>query len=382
MPSIRAAAVDARRVAYRFPMVLVSGVVAATVGSIIIHSSDSVSEPLLAAWVSAALGLALFTALAVFSERVGSRRLGVVLAVVGALALVAFGFAWYHWSDPIRFRRYAQVSIGLHLMVAFLPYLRFGESNGFWQYNRSLFLRFLTAALYSSVLYVGLAVALLAIDKLFHVKISGTVYGRLWLWIAFVFNTWFFLGGVPEDLPALEHRREYPRALKVFSQFILIPLVVIYLGILTAYLVRILITGQWPSGWIGYLVSSVAAVGILSLLLVHPIREAPENRWVGTYTRWFYVAMLPAIGMLLVAIWKRVSQYGGTERTATSSPSSRCGSPRSRCYLSSAAEPIYVGSRSRYAFWHLSRHADRSAPTPCPGGARLIACSTCSRPTG
>jgi len=91
------------------------------------------------------------------------------------------------------------------------------------------------------------------------------------------------------------------------------PLVVIYLLILTTYLVRILITGQWPSGWIGYLVSSVAAVGILSLLLVHPIREQGENRWVGTYARWFYVALLPSIGMLLVAIGKRIQQYGITE---------------------------------------------------------------------
>ena len=200
-------------------------------------------------------------------------------------------------------------------MVAFLPYARLGESDGFWQqYNRTLFLRFLTAALYSSVLYIEpLGRRCSRSTSYFISRFRAAPTRRLWLWISFVFNTWFFLGGVPEDLPTLEHRREYPRALKVFSQFILIPLVVIYLAILTAYLVRIFITGQWPSGWIGYLVSSVAAVGILSLLLVHPIREAPENRWVGTYTRWFYVAMLPAIGMLLVAIWKRVSQYGVTE---------------------------------------------------------------------
>jgi Domain of unknown function (DUF4153) len=313
MPSIRAAAADARRVALRFPVVLGCGFVAAIIGSIIVSSWDAASEVLVAVGISATLGLALFTAAAVFAERVRSERLGWVLALLGTLGLIAFGFAWYHWSDPIRFRRYAQMSIGLHLLVAFIPYLKPGESNGFWQYNRSLFLRFLTAALYSSVLYIGLAVALAAINKLFQVKIPGSAYGRLWVWIAFVFNTWFFLGGVPEDLPALDHRRDYPRGLKVFTQFILLPLVVVYLAILTAYLVRVVFTGQWPSGWIGWLVSSVAAVGILSLLLVHPIREAQENRWVATFTRWFYVAMLPAIGMLLVAIGKRVSQYGITE---------------------------------------------------------------------
>jgi hypothetical protein len=39
-----------------------------------------------------------------------------------------------------------------------------------------------------------------------------------------------------------------------------------------------------------------------------------EHRWVRTYTRGFYVALLPAIVMLWLAIGKRVAQYGVTER--------------------------------------------------------------------
>jgi hypothetical protein len=52
---------------------------------------------------------------------------------------------------------------------------------------------------------------------------------------------------------------------------------------------------------------------MLSLLLVHPIQDRPENRWVRTYARGFYIALLPSIAMLLLAIWKRVEQYGITE---------------------------------------------------------------------
>ena len=69
-----------------------------------------------------------------------------------------------------------------------------------------------------------------------------------------------------------------------------------------------------PSGWIGYLVSSVAALGILSLLLVHPIKERKENGWIRTYGRWFYLALVPSIVMLLLAIWQRIAQYGITEK--------------------------------------------------------------------
>jgi hypothetical protein len=122
------------------------------------------------------------------------------------------------------------------------------------------------------------------------------------------------VGGVPERLETLEQRTDYPEGLKVFAQYILAPIVVVYLVILTMYLGKVLITQEWPSGWIGWLVSSVAAAGIFSLLLVYPIAERAENRWVKTYGRGFYVVLLPSIVMLWLAIWKRIDQYGVTER--------------------------------------------------------------------
>jgi hypothetical protein len=76
---------------------------------------------------------------------------------------------------------------------------------------------------------------------------------------------------------------------------------------------KIAATRVWPSGWIGYLVSSVSVVGILSLLLVFPIQERAENRWVRSYAQWFYIVLLPSVAMLLLAIFKRIGQYGITE---------------------------------------------------------------------
>lgn len=213
----------------------------------------------------------------------------------------------------VRALRYAQLSLGAHLLVAFVPFVRTGELNGFWQYNRTLFLRVLITGIYSAVLFAGLSIALVAIEQLFGVDWYHEVYLDLFLTIAFIFTTWFFAGGVPRDVGELEFLDDYPRGLKVFAQFVLIPLVTIYLTILTAYFVKVVITTEWPSGWIGWLVSSVSVVGILSILLTHPIRGREENRWIATYGRGFWLVMLPAIVMLLLAIWKRIAQYGVTE---------------------------------------------------------------------
>ncbi len=140
-----------------------------------------------------------------------------------------------------------------------------------------------------------------------------SLYARLWLVNLFVVTTWIFLTDVPRDLTSLVDDTSYPRVLKLFAQYILTPLVFIYLLILLAYLVKIVIGGEWPSGWIGWLVTSVAITGLLGFLLVHPLRDDPEEGWIRTYTRWVFIGLIPAAVVLLVAFWKRVLPYGLTE---------------------------------------------------------------------
>lgn len=295
----------------RFPVLLVTALVAAGAGMAAVDDAGA-DDPLLRIFLVAGLGLPLLFALALFSER--RHYPPWVWQIVGLLVLGMFFIAWPGWLGPVQGMRYLQFSLGFHLLAAFLPYLAVTERNGFWQYNRTLFLRFLTASVFSAVLFVGLVIALLAVDNLLGVDIDEENYLRLWLLIAFVFNTWFFLGGIPRDLAPLEQLQDYPKGLKIFSQYILTPIVALYLVILTIYLARILVTRTWPSGWIGYLVSSVAVAGILAFLLVHPIGERTENRWIATFSRGFFVLLFPSIAMLLLAIWQRIGQYGITEK--------------------------------------------------------------------
>jgi hypothetical protein len=270
------------------------------------------------AWARAALvialGLPLSFALTLFGELHGWSFGRTTLAMLtGAALLLAFFFAWPGLDQKHDAIRYFQFSAALHLAVAFLPFVGMPENAGFWQYNRRLFLSFLRAVVFSAVLFAGLSVALAALDKLFGLDVPHDTYLRLWFIIAFVGNTWIFLAGIPEDIAALASDREYPRALEIFTQYVLTPLVAVYLLILLAYLVKIIVTRDWPSGWIGYLVSSVSVAGILGFLLVHPLRDDPGEGWIRTYRRWLFIALIPAAIMLLVAFFKRIAPYGLTE---------------------------------------------------------------------
>ena len=313
LPSLGTAAVAAERTFRRFPLALIAAAVAAT-GAILGIQEVGPDWSHLQLVATASLGIALFTALTLIGERQQRRGLATgLLSALGVLALAGYFAGWAHWSDPVRFCRYAQLSLVFHLLVVTGPFLGRRLPNAFWQFSRVLLERGLLAAAFTGTLFVGVALALVALDKLFGVDVPPTAYARIWFVIAFVFSSWLFLGGVPEDPAALETRRDYPAALRIFSQYALVPLVSVYLVILTVYLGKVVITWAWPNGWIGNLVSGVATAGIFAILLVQPLTADPEQRWIATFARQFWIAIIPSTAMLWLALYQRVHQYGVTE---------------------------------------------------------------------
>jgi uncharacterized protein DUF4153 len=175
-------------------------------------------------------------------------------------------------------------------------------------------LRFCLSAVYATVFFLGLALALWAVDFLLGIKVHTNLYPELWICSVFVVQTWYFLAGVPQPLSELEKREDYPAGLKIFTQYLLVPLVSIYTIILYAYMGKILFKWIWPKGMVTWLVSGVSVFGVLTLLLVYPVQERKENRWIKVFSCAFYLALFPLLVMLLVAAGKRISQYGITEQ--------------------------------------------------------------------
>ncbi|MGY3214732.1 DUF4153 domain-containing protein [Mucilaginibacter sp. HD30] len=231
-------------------------------------------------------------------------------AVVLAILICTLIDPYYRQSDYMRF---FLLSLSFHLLVAYAGFTISGHIQGFWQFNKTLFLRFLTSVLYSGVLYLGLAAAIGALNFLFNFKFEWDTFLILWIWIAGMFNTLFFLAGVPVDLSTLDQDDSYPKGLKVFTQYVLVPLATVYVLILLAYEVKILLQWSLPKGYVSNIILGYAVFGILSLLLVYPIREREENKWLKTYARSFYFLMLPLLALLFVAVGTRVFKYGITE---------------------------------------------------------------------
>jgi hypothetical protein len=316
LPSIRQVYLEARRAARRFPFVLFSAFALVITALILIETElkQSVGFPIL---FSAMLGIPLLAALALCAEkRKLSPGLWMSAQLLGTLLLVAYGFSVptsFSHAQADFFIRFGLLATGLVLLLMILPYLKKGEMNGFWQYNKMLIFRLFITAIFAVVLFAGLAIALTALDKLFGVSIPGKRYLELWALVAGLFGPWFFLAGVPEDLDGLDGIEEYPKGLKIFAQYILLSLVIVYLLILYAYLLKILIQWNWPKGWVSSLILGFSAVSILSLLLMHPIRDRSENAWIRAAGKWLYIVLIPLIVVLFLAVTERIGDYGITE---------------------------------------------------------------------
>ncbi|MBP9186819.1 MAG: DUF4153 domain-containing protein [Bacteroidia bacterium] len=199
----------------------------------------------------------------------------------------------------------------LHLVASYVLFIRNNTIDDFWNFNKNLFVRFLTSSLYSAVLFVGLSFALIAIDNLFNIDINYKIYSQLYILIVGVFNTFFFLNGVTKP-SQIKDELIYPKGLKNFTQFVLIPLVVIYLTILLAYELKIILTFDLPIGWVSSLVLVFFVLGILSILLVYPLRNSEDNSWIKKFSKLFFILVLPLLILLFWAIGYRIQAYGVT----------------------------------------------------------------------
>jgi len=320
VPSIHSLSTQLLGIIKRFPLVIISAILLTTSFIYLTHQHWDLKETHSFLWgkisMCSALGLSLFLATSLLSEAKGYSLKGkaiVQLITLGIILGYYFTIEKYEEFNIDSFTRYTLYIIAAHLFVAFAAFTGHNKINGFWQFNKTIFLRLLLSALYTCVLYAGIALALWLIDDLLHIEIKYTKYLYVWYFLSGVLNTIIFLAGIPKDLSELESDTSYPKGLKAFTQFVLLPLVSLYLLILYIYFGKIIIHWSLPKGYVSYLVLTFSIMGILSLLLIYPIRDNEENKWIKIFSRWFYVALYPLIILLGVSIYHRISEYGITE---------------------------------------------------------------------
>jgi hypothetical protein len=264
--------------------------------------------------ITFALGISSQFALKMLAQRIKN---GLIWQLTGILFLLGFFFVL-----PSEEKNFSEVYgfiivptfILSHLLVAFISFTKKeNEEQHFWQYNKNLFINLFLTAVFTGVLTSGVELAILAIQELFNFNFEGKIYLETYAALAIFGSTSIFLLFNESGLEYLEKEGSYPVVLKFFTQFILIPLLIIYVVILYFYCLKITINWELPRGWVSYLVLAYSIVGIFALLLVHPLHKEKAKSWIILFNKIFYYTLIPVIVLLFVAIFTRVLQYGYTE---------------------------------------------------------------------
>ncbi|MFN4255895.1 MAG: DUF4153 domain-containing protein [Saprospiraceae bacterium] len=300
----------------RFPAAMLSAAIGTLALMFLIENNDE--DFFVRGWMVALLGLPFFTGLTACGEMRGWPAVkNWAAAGIGAALLLGYFF----WLDPdaklferVELPRYLAWLAVAHLWVSFAPYLnRTSSVADFWEYNKQLFANFVTGGVYTLILWGGLSAAIMAVDQLFDVHIDYKTYGHLFILLAGMFSTAYSLHRFPKDFRFDADEIEFTGAFKNLCKFIFIPIVALYFLILYAYSAKILVTWDLPHGWVSSLVIGFAAAGIFTWLLNFFMPRFDSGSIVGNFKKWFWPVLFPMVGLLFVAIARRIWDYGITE---------------------------------------------------------------------
>jgi len=300
----------------RFPFSLIMALTGTVAGVLVVQNFDvdaELNERLVSLLITTILGFFLFIALEFYAERNPKNNILLKLACFGLLILNYFLLPTDYSQAGFDFILRSFLYIFAALMaVTFTPFFWKKEINGFWHLTKALFIRLFFTAIYTGVLYLGLILALYSADFLLGIAFDEILYAQLWIVVVGLIGSTFFLAGVPKDFSLLEKEKDYPKGLKAFSQFILIPLLTLYAFILYSYTAKILFTGEWPVSLMTGLILFFCAASLITYFLIYPLTKEEKQPWTSLFSTLVFILILPMVGMLFWSVSFRLNDYGLT----------------------------------------------------------------------
>ncbi len=293
----------------RFPIPVVIAILGTIITLVILHKNDTETISKLIYTIALAFPLSIATTL--ITER--NKKVLLNFSIFGIFILLYYFFIGKNLFtvDYDKFRiQYLLWIIAATFLITFIPFIKKTTSNtlDFWHYNQKILFAVLTTIFYSVAIYAGLSIALFSVNTLFDLSIDSIRWAELATMVFGLFSTTFFLSRFPQ---AIENETGYPKELKIFTFYVLMPLVAIYFLILYSYSGKIIISQEWPKGIISSMILGFSMLGIFTYALAHPL-TLKENI-LQKISKLFFIALLPQIIVLFLAVKLRIDEYAITE---------------------------------------------------------------------
>lgn len=296
----------------RFPLSVLCAAAATVLSALSVHdikplSDDNLSRTLL----FLAMGITFFTSLRLYAEGSKVPRLRAdTLTGIGGAALLALAFIPDHLTAMHGF-----VISALSLSMLFAPYIgRNSTEDSVWYYNYLNGISLAVAGLSTFILCLGLSAIVGSMDYLLYdMKLSGKIYGDLWVFGGTFFGPVMFMHQISRQFDFEKSDCVLLPGIYFIANYLVVPLILIYTWVLYVYFLKMGVQWELPKGKLAYMVTGFGSLGIAARLAVFPMREEKGTTLLRQFYKYFYYLLIVPVILLAIGLYTRLSQYGVTE---------------------------------------------------------------------
>ena len=234
---------------------------------------------------------------------------GVYSVITFAVSIIVF-VEYLRTSDYYNIYYFTLIPITIVLFLL-IPILKKKENKE--KYLQSVFSNFVITGIFVAVLWIGIEIILTTVNYLFF-NSGDSLFFRLttysFWFITEVFGASLFLSLLKKPDDNLENY-EFPFIFNLLIKFVIIPLIIIYTGVLYIYMTKVLISMHLPKGLISHLVLWYTAFSVAVMILITPFIQ--KDKFFENFKKYFPYFSIPLIFASLFAVFQRTYQYGITE---------------------------------------------------------------------
>jgi hypothetical protein len=260
-------------------------------------------------WMFFGLGTLLNVAVTLYLEEFKSLNMRILMNVISSVLLSVYCFMLP--EKLFEYQHFQLVALALVFVLSafFVSFLKKNNEIPFWNFSKESIIQFIISSVFASVLFGGLSLAILSLDKLFNIHISSKVYSDLSVFSFVLFAPVYFLSNVPDEVEKRKQDVSFDKIIKIFGLYILLPILAIYTLILYVYLIQIVFKWQLPNGWVSTLVSVLGLGGFLCMLILYPLYLIKENKVVDQLSKLFPALLFPLLILMSVGVFRRIADY-------------------------------------------------------------------------
>lgn len=295
----------------RFPLAFIAAFVFTVLAVSKVHGADWMSNDMLARTLFF-LGQAVILALGAQLLADGRKWPMLHSLLVGAGFLAVLAVTVYVPMQFSAMHFFTCAALFLFLLFAGFIARRVSEDT-VWLFNYQSAMAVILGLIAALILCLGLSAILATIKYLFGVNVNDKLFADIWIIGGCFFFPVYVLASVPRDLNDQSAICAMPIGISFIANYLLVPMMLVYTGILYAYGLKIIFEWSLPRGNLAYMVTGYGSVGVITHLCIYPIRDL-GTRLLRFFYRWFYILLTGPLVLLAIGISTRISDYGLTEQ--------------------------------------------------------------------